>query len=369
MIIGVPKEIKNNEFRVSMTPSGVSELVRNGHHVIVETEAGLNSGFTDAAYEESGAEITSDVDSLFRQADLIVKVKEPLEEEFKRIRPGQAIFTYFHFASCQPLTEAMMRSGAVCIAYETVEKADHSLPLLIPMSELAGRAAIQTGLQYLEKPLGGKGILLSGVPGVKRGKVLILGGGVVGGAAAVLAAGIGADVTICDISLPRLAWLEKVLPPNVHTLYASRQNIKGELPAVDLVIGAVLIPGGKAPKLITRDMLSLMEPGTVLVDVAIDQGGAFETSRPTSHDHPVYSEEGIIHYCVANIPGAFPRTSTQALSNATLPYVLAIADKGWKQACQDDPALMKGLNILDGKVCFKAVADAWDLPYTPVSLD
>lgn len=369
MIVGIPKEIKNNENRVALTPGGAYELVKNGHHVLVERSAGAASGFTDEDYIEAGAAVLPTASEVYGQAELIVKVKEPVQSEYGLIKPGQIVFTYFHFAADRALTDAMIKSRAVCIAYETVQKKDHSLPLLIPMSEIAGRTSIQVGAAFLEKPRGGKGILLGGVPGVKPAKVLILGGGIVGTNAAKIAAGMGADVVICDISLPRLRYLEDTLPANVRTLMASEYNIRRELPQVDLVVGAVLIPGGKAPHLLTRDMLPFMEPGTVLVDVAIDQGGAFETSKPTTHDHPVYVEEGILHYCVANIPGALPRTSTVALTNATFPYVLALADSGWKKACADSSELYAGLNMIDGKIVCANVAKAWDLPYETPSLD
>jgi alanine dehydrogenase len=295
-------------------------------------------------------------------------VKEPIEPEYPLVRQGQLVFTYFHFACERELTDAMLRSGAVCLAYETVQLPDRSLPLLAPMSEVAGRMATLNGAYYLQKTKGGKGKLVSGVPGVRPARVLVLGGGIVGEAAARMAAGLGAQVMITDISLPRLRQLENELPPNVRTLYSSEHNIRRELPTVDIVIGSVLVPGAKTPHLITRDMLGLMEPGTVLVDVAIDQGGCFETSHPTTHSEPVYEVEGIVHYCVANIPGAVPNTSTIALTNATLRYALALADKGWQQACRDDEALRLGLNIVDGKIVFKAVADAFGMPYEPITL-
>ena len=316
MILGVPKEIKNNENRVGMTP--------------------------------------------------FVKVKEPISDEYRLIREGQVVFTYFHFAADRELTEAMIRQGGICIAYETVELADRSLPLLIPMSEVAGRMSVQEGARFLEKPQGGKGKLLGGVPGVSPARVLILGGGIVGYNAAKVAAGMGAEVTIADVNLSRLRYLDDVLPKNVRTLYSSEQHIRQELPSVDLVIGSVLIPGDKTPRLITRDMLGLMQAGTVLVDVAIDQGGCFETSHPTTHENPVYVVDGIVHYAVANIPGAVPYTSTVALTNATLPYVLALADKGWQKACRDNAALARGVNMVQGKVVYKAVADVFGLPYEPV---
>ena len=367
MKVGIPKEIKNNENRVGMTPSGVAELSRRGHEVAVQHDAGLGSGFNDADYEAAGARILPTIEAVYREADMIVKVKEPIAPEYSLVKPSQLLFTYFHFACDQELTEAMIQSRAVCLAYETVQLADGSLPLLQPMSEVAGRMATLNGAYYLQKTKGGKGKLISGVPGVSPARVLVLGGGVVGEAAALMAAGLGAEVTIADISLPRLRQLDIETPPNVHTLYSSAHNIRQQLPSVDIVIGSVLVPGDKAPHLITRDMLSLMEPGTVLVDVAIDQGGCFETSRPTTHSDPVYTEEGIVHYCVANIPGAVPHTSTLALTNATLRYVTALADKGWQRACSDDPALAKGLNIVESNVTFKAVADVFGLPYTSPS--
>lgn len=361
MKIGIPKEIKQGESRVGMTPAGVAELIKHGHQVFVQHTAGEGSGFADEAYEHVGAEILPTIEDVYAQSDMIIKVKEPIEPEYALIRKDQLVYTYFHFASDRPLTEAMIKSGAVCLAYETVEEADHSLPLLRPMSEVAGRMAVLNGAYYLQKTKGGKGKLISGVPGVKPTKVLVLGGGTVGEAAARMAAGMGADVVITDISLPRLRQLGIELPANVTTLYSSEHNIRQELRDVDIVIGSVLIPGDKTPHLITRDMLSLMEPGTVLVDVAIDQGGCFETSHPTTHAEPVYTVDGIVHYCVANIPGAVPNTSTMALTNATLKYALQLADKGWRKACEDNPALRKGLNIVEGKVVFKPIADVWGL--------
>lgn len=368
MRIGIPKEMKDNENRVGMTPAGVAELTKHGHTVFVQHTAGENSGFSDEEYAEVGAEILPTINEVYAQADMIVKVKEPIEPEYGLIRKGQLVFTYFHFACDRPLTDAMIKSGAVCLAYETVQKADRSLPLLVPMSEVAGRMAALNGAFYLQKTKGGKGKLISGVPGVKPTKVLVLGGGTVGEAAARMAAGMGADITITDISLPRLRQLENELPANVHALYSTEHNIRKELPDVDIVIGSVLVPGDKTPHLITRSMLGLMEKGTVLVDVAIDQGGCFETSHPTTHSDPVYEVDGIVHYCVANIPGAVPNTSTMALTNATLKYAVALADKGWRQACKDDEALFKGLNIVDGKITYKAVADVWGLPYEPITL-
>lgn len=363
MRIGIPKEIKQGESRVGMTPAGVAELIKHGHKVFVQHTAGEGSGFPDAAYEHVGAEILSIIEDVYAQSEMIIKVKEPIEPEYSLVRKDQLVYTYFHFASDRPLTEAMIKSGAVCLAYETVEEADHSLPLLRPMSEVAGRMAVLNGAYYLQKTKGGKGKLISGVPGVRPTKVLVLGGGTVGEAAARMAAGMGADVVITDISLPRLRQLSIELPANVTTLYSSEHNIRQELRDADIIIGSVLVPGDKTPHLITRDMLSLMEPGTVLVDVAIDQGGCFETSHPTTHAEPVYTVDGIVHYCVANIPGAVPNTSTLALTNATLKYALQLADKGWRKACEDNPALRKGLNIVEGKVVFKPVADVWGLKY------
>ncbi|MBO7280969.1 MAG: alanine dehydrogenase [Bacteroidaceae bacterium] len=366
MIIGVPKEIKNNENRVGMTPSGVQEMTKRGHTVYVQASAGDNSGFSDAAYTAAGAKILPTIEEVYAIAEMIVKVKEPIECEYPLVRKGQLVFTYFHFASSEPLTKAMIESGAVCCAYETVERKDRTLPLLIPMSEVAGRMATQEGCYLLERPRGGKGKLIGGVPGVKPARVLVIGGGVVGTAAARMAAGLGADVTICDVSLPRLAYLTDVMPKNVKTLMSSEYNIREELKSADLVVGSVLIPGAKAPKLVTRDMLGVMEKGSVLVDVAIDQGGCFETSHPTTHENPTYYVDGILHYCVANIPGAVPYTSTLALTNATLPYALQLADKGWHKACADNEELRKGLNVVNGKVVYKEVAEAWNLPFEPI---
>lgn len=356
MIIGVPKEIKNNENRVALTPAGAKELVKQGHSVYVQHSAGMNSGFPDDSYVRAGAQILPTIEAVYDIAEMIIKVKEPIESEYALVKKGQLLFTYFHFASDRELTEAMLRSGATCLAYETVEGPNHSLPLLIPMSEVAGRMSIQEGARFLEKPQGGKGMLLGGVPGVKPAKVLVIGGGIVGHNAALMAAGLGADVTLADISLSRLRTLAETLPKNVKTLYSSTHNIEQELPTTDLVIGAVLIPGAKTPHLITREMLKLMKQGSVLVDVAIDQGGCFETSHPTTHAEPIFEVEGIVHYCVANIPGAVPQTSTLALTNATLPYAIKLANLGWENACQADPGLQLGLNIVGGKIVYPAVA-------------
>ena len=369
MKIGIPKEIKNNENRVGMTPDGVAELVKHGHEVFVQHTAGDGSGFADAAYEKVGAKILPTIEAVYDVAEMIIKVKEPIKPEYPLLKHGQLVFTYFHLACDLELTEAMVKSGAVCLAYETVQTADKRLPLLVPMSEVAGRMASINGAYYLQKTKGGKGKLMSGVPGVKPAKVLVLGGGIVGEAAARMAAGMGAEVYITDISLPRLRQLDAELPANVHTLYSTEHNIRKELKDVDIVVGSVLVPGDKAPHLITRDMLKEMEPGTVLVDVAIDQGGCFETSHPTIHSDPVYEVDGIVHYAVANIPGAVPNTSTAALTNATLKYALALADKGWKKACREDAALYKGLNVVEGKITFKAVADVWGMPYEPAQVD
>ena len=368
MKIGIPKEIKNNENRVGMTPDGVAELVKHGHEVFVQHTAGDGSGFADAAYEKVGAKILPTIEAVYDVAEMIIKVKEPIKPEYPLLKHGQLVFTYFHLACDLELTEAMVKSGAVCLAYETVQTADKRLPLLVPMSEVAGRMASINGAYYLQKTKGGKGKLMSGVPGVKHAKVLVLGGGIVGEAAARMAAGMGAEVYITDISLPRLRQLDAELPANVHTLYSTEHNIRKELKDVDIVVGSVLVPGDKAPHLITRDMLKEMEPGTVLVDVAIDQGGCFETSHPTTHSDPVYEVDGIVHYAVANIPGAVPNTSTAALTNATLKYALALADKGWKKACREDAALYKGLNVVEGKITFKAVADVWGMPYEPAQV-
>jgi len=363
MIIGIPAEIKDNENRVGMTPAGVSELVKRGHNVFIQQGAGVNSGFPDSEYTLVGAQTLPTIEDVYAKAEMIVKVKEPIEPEYSLIRKDQLLFTYFHFASDRPLFEAMMESGSICLAYETVQTADRSLPLLVPMSEVAGRMAVQEGARFLEHPQGGKGILLGGVPGVKPAKVLVLGAGHVGLASALVAAGMGADVTITDISLPLLRNLATVLPKNVHTLYSTELSIRKELPTTDMVIGSVLVPGDKTPHLITKDMLKLMQKGSVLVDVAIDQGGCFETSHATTHSDPVYTVDGIVHYAVANIPGAVAYTSTAALTNATMPYAIALADKGWKQACKDDEALLKGLNVVGGKSTFKAVADIYGVPY------
>ncbi len=366
MIIGVPKEIKNNENRVALTPSGAFELIKRGHSVFIQSTAGEGSGFQDKHYKDVGAKILKTIEAVYKKAEMIMKVKEPIKSEYKLIRKDQLVFTYFHFASYKPLTMAMIKSKSVCLAYETVEMPDRTLPLLIPMSEVAGRMAIQQGAKYLEKPVKGRGVLLGGVPGVPPGKVLILGGGVVGTQAAKMAAGLGAQVTILDIDLNRLRQLADIMPANVTTLYSSEFTIRRLIKDHDLIVGAVLIPGAKAPNLITREMLSEMSDGTVLVDVAVDQGGCIETCKPTTHAKPTYIIDDIVHYCVANMPGAVPYTSTMALTNATLPYAIELANKGWQKACTDNIPLKKGLNVVKGKVVYKGVADAFDLKYEDV---
>lgn len=366
MIIGIPKEIKNNENRVALTPAGVAEFKKHGHEVYVQATAGENSGFSDKAYAEAGAKLLPTIEDVYSISEMIIKVKEPIASEYPLIKKDQLLFTYFHFASSEPLTHAMIERGAVCLAYETVEKIDRSLPLLVPMSEVAGRMSIQEGAKYLEKPMQGKGILLGGVPGVPPAKVVVLGGGIVGTQAAKMAAGFGAKITIMDVSLARLRYLSDIMPANVTTVMSNHYNIKEAIAEADLVIGAVLIPGAKAPHLITRDMLKLMSPGTVVVDVAVDQGGCIETCTPTTHENPTFVIDDIVHYCVANMPGAVPYTSTLALTNATLPYALQLADKGWKKACQDNEELKKGLNVADGKIVYRGVAEAWGLPLNEV---
>lgn len=366
MKIGVPKEIKNNESRVALTPSGAHEFIKRGHEVFVETIAGEGSGFTDEDYRSIGAKITDTAEGVWSAAEMIMKVKEPIEEEYGRCRRGQLIFTYFHFASSETLTRAMLESGSVCLAYETVELNDKSLPLLVPMSEVAGRMAVQEGARYLQKPDKGRGVLLGGVPGVAPGKVLILGGGIVGVQAAKMAAGLGAHVTILDVNLQRLRYVNDIMPHHVVTEFSSEYNIRKLIQTHDLIIGAILIPGAKAPKLITRDMLKDMRPGTVIVDVAVDQGGCVETCKPTSHQNPAFIVDDVVHYCVANMPGAVPCTSTIALTNSTLPYALRLADKGWQRACMENEELKKGLNLIQGHVVYKGVADAFGLNYTPL---
>ncbi|WP_138429381.1 alanine dehydrogenase [Fodinibius saliphilus] len=366
MIIGVPKEIKTHENRVALLPGGVLKMKRNGHDVLIEKGAGIGSGFSDEKYTEAGATIVDDVDKLWEKSEMIMKVKEPIEVEYDRMQEGQIIFTYFHFAASRELTEAVIDSKCIAIAYETVEKADGSLPLLIPMSEVAGRMASQEGAKYLEKAQGGRGVLLGGIPGVKPANVMVIGGGIVGVNAAKIAAGMGANTTIMDIDMPRLRYLDDVMPSNIDTMFSSEANIKKLLPDVDMIIGAVLKPGAKAPHLVTREMLGDMKKGAVLVDVAIDQGGCFETSKPTTHDNPIYDVDGIVHYCVTNMPGAVPFTSTLGLTNVTLPYAVDIANKGWKKALDNDEELKKGLNIVNGDVVYKDVADAFDMDFTSI---
>jgi alanine dehydrogenase len=365
MIVGVPKEIKNNEFRVALTPAGAEMLVEDGHTVLVEEGAGLGTQIEDKEYRSAGAEIVASDQEIFARADLIVKVKEPMPQEYGLIRPGQTIFTYFHFAANEVLTRAMVDSGAVSVAYETIQLPDGTLPLLTPMSEVAGRMAIQEGAKFLERPMEGRGILLSGVPGVLPANVVVIGGGVVGANAAKIAAGIGANVIILDINLERLRYLDDVMPANVRTLFSNRHNIRNAVKDADLVIGGVLRRGAKAPVLVGREMLRTMKRGAVVVDVAVDQGGCFETTRPTTHSDPTYIEEGVVHYCVANMPGAVAGTSTYALTNETLPYVRKLANKGWKQAMRDNEPLRMGLNIADGKVAFPDIAEQFGYPYTP----
>ena len=360
MIIGVPKEIKIQEYRVGLTPEGVDAISRQGHTIYVESNAGAGSGFSDEAYKNAGATILATAKEVYDIAEMIVKVKEPLAVEYPLIKAGQILFTYFHFAASKELTDAMMKSHAVCIAYETVELPDGSLPLLVPMSEVAGRMAINVGAYYLGKPFGGKGKLLGGVPGVKPAEVLIVGGGIVGTQAAKMAAGLGANVTIMDTNLTRLRYLSDVMPANVVTQYSTVLAIREKLPHTDLVIGAVLLHGAKAPHLIKKEDLKTMEAGSVVVDVAVDQGGCIETCRPTTHENPVYVEENVLHYCVANMPGAVPQTSTRALTQATLPYAISIANKGWEKACAENPALAKGLNIRAGKILHKGVSEAFN---------
>ncbi|OIN96301.1 alanine dehydrogenase [Candidatus Desantisbacteria bacterium CG1_02_38_46] len=361
MIIGIPKEIKTDEYRAGIVPVGVETLVRNGHKVLVEAKAGMGSGISDDDYEKSGAKILPSAKEVYEKAEMIIKVKEPISQEYSLIKAGQIVFTYFHFASSEELTKAMMERKAVCIAYETIQTPDGKLPLLVPMSEIAGRMSAQEGAKYLEKPMEGKGILLSGIPGVARANVLILGAGVVGTNAAKIAAGLGANVTIMDINLDRLRYLDDVMPSNVSTLMCNSYNIKERLPYTDLLIGAVLIPGAKTPRLVTKDMIPLMTHGSVIVDVSIDQGGCIETSHPTTHKNPTYIVDGVVHYCVTNMPGAVGRTSTYGLANATLPYALEIANKGYKKASKENKAIKWGLNIVEGEVTYKAVADAFGL--------
>lgn len=368
MIIGVPIEIKNNENRIALTPSGANELVKRGHVVYIQSSAGEGSNLADELYLKSGAKIVPTIEEVYALAEMILKVKEPIASEYKLLRKDQILFTYLHLASNEELTKALIDSGAVCLAYETVEKADKTLPLLIPMSEVAGRMAVQKGANYLEKPMGGRGILLGGVPGVLPAKVVILGGGVVGTNAAFMAAGLGAEVTIMDVSLNRMRYLSEVMPSNVSTLMSNEMNIRKAILDADLIIGAILITGAKAPHLITRAMLKDIKNGAVVIDVAVDQGGCIETCRPTTHQDPIFTIDGVIHYCVANMPGAVPFTSTLALTNATLPYITQLAAKGWKKACRENSELKNGLNVVEGDVVYQAVADTFKLPHVPAEV-
>ncbi len=366
MRVGIPKEIKDSEYRVAVIPVGVEELARRGHEVAVEAGAGQGSGFSDDAYAKAGARIEKSAPAIWSWADMIVKVKEPVKSEHPYLRAGQIVFTYFHFAASEELTKAIIASRIVAVAYETVRTADGALPLLTPMSEIAGRMAIQEGAKYLEKPMEGQGILLGGVPGVAPAHVAIIGGGIVGANAAKVAAGLGAHVAILDVNLDRLRYLDDIMPKNVTTLVSNLQTIREEVKHADLVVGAVLIEGARAPRLVTREMIKTMKPGAVIVDVAVDQGGCIETTRPTTHAAPTYIVDGVVHYCVANMPGAVGRTSTYALTNATLPFVLELATKGWKEAAKSNPALSRGLNIAAGKVTNLAVAQTFGLPYVPL---
>ncbi len=368
MIIGVPKEIKNNEFRVAMTPGGAREFIKHGHTVLVEASAGEGSSFADADYTAVGAELVASAGEVFARAEMVMKVKEPQAGEIAMLREGQVLFTYLHLAPDLPQTEGLIASGATCIAYETVELPSGALPLLAPMSEVAGRMAAQVGAAYLQKPNGGRGVLMGGVPGVLPAKVVVLGGGVVGTSATYVAMGMGADVTIMDVNLDRLRYLDEIWGNRVRTLYSNAHNIEEAVYAADLVIGAVLLPGAKTPWLVTRDMLPNMRRGSVVVDVSVDQGGCIETTRPTTHADPTYMVDGVLHYGVANMPGAVPRTSTLALTNATLRYALALADKGWRRAVADDGALAKGVNVHAGRLTYEPVAVAHGLPYAPLEV-
>ncbi|MFM6956791.1 MAG: alanine dehydrogenase [Ignavibacteria bacterium] len=368
MIIGVPREIKPNENRVALTPGGAELLIANKHTVIIEKDAGVGSGFSDEMYIRAGAKIIPTAAEVYGQAEMIMKVKEPIAPEYGLIKENQVLFTYFHFAASRELTEAMVKAKAICIAYETVMKPDNSLPLLIPMSEVAGRMAPQEGAKYLERTMGGRGVLLGGVPGTEPANVLVLGGGIVGTNAAKIAAGFGAKVTIMDNNLYRLRYLDDVMAKNVNTVMSTPDNIRRHAQQADLVIGAVLIAGAKAPHLITKDMLSTMKHGAVVVDVSVDQGGCIETCKPTTHENPTYVVDGILHYCVANMPGAVPYTSTVALTNATLPYAIQLANKGWEKACSDNRELYFGVNTVSGTIVYQAVAEAFGMPYSELTL-
>jgi alanine dehydrogenase len=366
MIVGILKEIKSEENRVSMTPAGVEVMKHAGHEVLVEKYAGLGSGFEDAAYAQAGAEIVGTPKEIFSRSEMVMHVKEPLPPEYGLIREDQIVFTYLHLAAAEELTRALIKSKSICIAYETIQKADRTLPLLTPMSEVAGRMAIQQGAKYLEMAQGGLGVLLGGVPGVDPGTVVVIGGGVVGTHAAKMACGLGAKVYVLDMSLDRLRYLSDVMPANCFLLFATPATLRDLITRADVVVGAVLVPGAKAPKLLTREMLKTMKKGSVIVDVAIDQGGCFETSKPTTHTDPIFTVEGVVHYCVANMPGAVARTSTLALTNATLPYALQIANKGWHRAMKENPEIKVGANVIKGKVTFKGVSDAFGLEYVPI---
>ncbi len=365
MIVGILKEIKAEENRVCMTPSGGEVMLQNGNTLLVEKDAGKGSGFEDAAYAEAGAEIVDTPKEIFDRSDMVMHVKEPLPAEYDLIREGQIVFTYLHLAAAEELTNVLMKSNSINIAYETIQKADGSLPLLTPMSEVAGRMAIQQWAKYLEMAQGGHGVLLGGVPGVDPGNVVIIGGGIVGINAAKMACGLGAKVYVLDMNLDRLRYLSDVMPSNCFLLMSSPATIRDLIPSADVVVGAVLIPGAKAPRLVTREMLKTMKPGSILVDVAIDQGGCFETSKPTTHGDPIYMVDGVVHYCVANMPGAVPKTSTMALTNATLPYAVEIANKGWKKAVRENPEIKLGANVVKGKVTYKGVAEAFNMKYEP----
>jgi alanine dehydrogenase len=366
MLIGVPKEIKPNENRIALVPAGAEALIGQGHQVFIEKGAGLGSGFADAQYKAVGAKILPTSDKVWAKAEMIMKVKEPIKPEWPKIKKDQVLFTYFHYAADKPLTQALIKTRSVSVAYETVELPTGELPLLTPMSEVAGRMATQEGAKYLEKFFGGRGVLLGGVPGVKPAEVVVLGGGVVGTHAAKMACGMGAHVTIMDVNLTRLRELADFMPANCDVIYSNRQNILDLLPTTDLLVGGVLLPGAKAPYLVTKKDLKLMQPGSVIVDVSVDQGGCVETTKATTHENPIYEVNGVVHYGVANMPGAVPRTSTLALTNATLPYAIQLANKGWKQACLDDPALALGVNVVDGKITYKAVAEAFKMKYYPL---
>jgi alanine dehydrogenase len=363
MLIGVPKEIKTNENRIALVPAGAEALIGQGHKVFIEKGGGLGSGFTDAEYKAVGAKILPTAAAVWAKAEMIMKVKEPIKPEWPKIKKDQVLFTYFHYAADKALTQAIMKTRSVSVAYETVELPTGELPLLTPMSEVAGRMATQEGAKYLEKFFGGRGVLLGGVPGVKPAEVVVLGGGVVGTHAAKMACGLGAHVTIMDVNLTRLRELADVMPANCDVIYSNRQNILELLPTTDLLIGGVLLPGAKAPYLVTKKDLKIMQKGSVIVDVSVDQGGCIETTKPTTHENPIYEVNGVVHYGVANMPGAVPRTSTLALTNATLPYAIQLANKGWKQACIDDPCLALGVNMVDGKITYKAVAEAFRMKY------